>query len=127
MGSSSLGRTLKIGHGHEQLVLVNLALAKGARLDDLQWHFSISPIVLRIWVLMFDITMSVLGSQLKSRKHRAAGWTEASMWKKTSQDLYFSYRSFLELILMCLNSISWLFAFPNFMKNCQSQKSLIFW
>lgn len=66
----------------------------------------------------------MLGSQLKSRKHRAAGWTQYSRWKKTNQDLYISCRSFLELILMWLDSISWLFAFPNFMKELQVTKPL---
>lgn len=75
-------------------------------------------------MLMFDVTMSVLCSLLKSRKHRAAGRTESSKWKKTKQDLYISCRSFFELILICLNSISWLFAFPNFMKELPVTKPL---
>lgn len=45
MESSSL-ETLKIGHGSEQPVVVNLALRRGAGLDDLQRHLPVSTIVL---------------------------------------------------------------------------------
>lgn len=119
-----LGEDIKNWKCYEQLFLVNLTLTKGDRLDDLQGHFSISAIVLWIWVLMLAMTMSVLGLQLKSRKQRAAGLTEARRWKKTN--LYISCRSFLELILMCLDSISWLFCFSKLPKNCQSRNHFIF-